>query len=84
MFGEQVQQLPESFEAAASCTTMLVLGTSGVVYPAAALPQKAKAAGATVIEINSGHSMYRGLSDVRIPAPTGQVLPQILQRIADA
>jgi len=84
MFGEQVQQLPESFEAAASCTTMLVLGTSGVVYPAAALPQKAKAAGATVIEINPGHSMYRGLADVRIPAPTGQVLPQIVQKIADA
>lgn len=84
MFGEQVQKLPESFEEAASCTVMLVLGTSGVVYPAAALPQKAKAAGATVIEINPGHSMYHGLADIRIPGATGTVLPRIVEKMIDA
>jgi NAD-dependent deacetylase len=52
MYGEQVQDLYESFQEAESCSTMLVVGTSGVVYPAAALPQKAKEAGARVIEIN--------------------------------
>ncbi|MEW6441739.1 MAG: NAD-dependent deacylase [bacterium] len=84
MFGEQVQKIQESFEAAARCTAMLILGTSGVVYPAAALPQKAKAAGATVIEINPGHSSYYGMVDVRIQAPTGQVLPRIVERMMDA
>jgi NAD-dependent deacetylase len=84
MFGEQVQKLSESFDAAANCTAMLILGTSGVVYPAAALPQKAKAKGATVIEINSGQSSYYGLADVRIPAPTGEILPRIVERLVDA
>ena len=31
---------------------LLVVGTSGIVYPAAGLPALARAAGATVVEIN--------------------------------
>jgi len=84
MFGEQVQDMPESFLEADSCSAMLVLGTSGVVYPAAALPQKAKQAGAKVIEINPGDSVYSGIADVQIPEKTGRVLPEILKRLQDA
>jgi hypothetical protein len=40
--------------------------------------------GATVIEINSGQSSYYGLADVRIPAPTGEILPRIVERLVDA
>jgi len=84
MFGEQVQELMESFREADTCSAMLVVGTSGVVYPAAALPQKAKEAGAQVIEINPGDSVYAGIADVRIPERTGEVLPQILERLQHA
>lgn len=38
--------------AAAHCDVMVVVGTSGVVQPAASLPLDARAHGATVIEIN--------------------------------
>ncbi|WP_305094477.1 NAD-dependent deacylase [Prescottella sp. R16] len=38
--------------AAAACDLMLVVGTSAVVYPAAALPLRALDSGATVVEIN--------------------------------
>ncbi|GAA4477623.1 NAD-dependent deacylase [Rhodococcus olei] len=38
--------------AAENCDLMVVVGTSGVVYPAAELPVRAVRAGATVVEIN--------------------------------
>ncbi len=84
MFGEAVQGLYESFQEADGCEVMLVLGTSGVVYPAAALPQKAKESGATVIEINPGDSAYYGVADIRLRGTTGEILPRIVQRIQNA
>jgi NAD-dependent deacetylase len=84
MFGEQVQDMYESFLEADGCSVMVVLGTSGVVHPAAALPQRAKQAGATVIEINPGDSVYTGIADIRIPEKTGRVLPEILKRLQNA
>ncbi len=84
MFGEAVQGLHESFEEAGDCEVMLVLGTSGVVYPAAALPQRAKEAGATVIEINPGESAYFGVADIRLHGKTGEILPRIVEKIRNA
>jgi NAD-dependent deacetylase len=84
MFGEAVQGLRESFHQADGCEAMLVLGTSGVVYPAAALPQKARESGATVIEINPGDSAYHGIADIRLRGRTGEILPRIVDRIRNA
>lgn len=84
MFGEPVQALHESFQEADGCAAMLVLGTSGVVYPAAALPQKAKESGAKVIEINPGESVYFGLTDIQIPEKTGKILPGIVEQLQNA
>jgi NAD-dependent deacetylase len=84
MFGEAVQGLYESFREADDCEAMLVLGTSGVVYPAAALPQKAKESGATVIEINPGDSAYFGVADIRLQGTTGEILPRIVEKIQNA
>ncbi|MEO8342145.1 MAG: NAD-dependent deacylase [Nitrospirota bacterium] len=53
-FGEALdeQVLATSFRAAESCNVMVIVGTSGLVYPAAMLMPAAKANGAFVIEIN--------------------------------
>ncbi len=53
-FGEALdeQVLATSFRAAESCNLMVIVGTSGLVYPAAMLMPAAKANGAFVIEIN--------------------------------
>ena len=53
-FGEALdeQVLATSFRAAESCKVMVIVGTSGLVYPAAMLMPAAKANGAFVIEIN--------------------------------
>ncbi len=47
-------------EAVCACDCLLLVGTSGEVYPAAALPQAAKRRGATVIEVNPRPSAYTG------------------------
>jgi NAD-dependent deacetylase len=84
MFGEAVQGLHEAFHEAQRCDVMLVLGTSGVVFPAASLPERAKLAGAKVIEINPGPSSYGGIADIHIRARTGDALPMIVQRLQNA
>jgi NAD-dependent deacetylase len=81
MFGEPVQQLNQSFRAATSSDVMLVLGTSGVVYPAAALPHQAHQAGAKIIEINSSENCYSAISEVYIKEPTGQAMPKVMERL---
>lgn len=54
LFGESLppQALDSASREAQTCKTMLVIGTSAVVYPAAALPSLAKQHGARIIEVN--------------------------------
>jgi NAD-dependent deacetylase len=77
-FGESVQDLPEAKIAAQNCDVMLVVGTSGLVYPAASLPKIAKSVGACLIEINWKKSELTPLCDLSIRAQATEVLPQIL------
>jgi NAD-dependent deacetylase len=78
-FGEMLDAdvLGQSEQAAAGCDVMLVVGTSGLVYPAAGLPQMASAHGACVIVVNPQSSELDGLADVRIRGPAGQVVPAL-------
>jgi NAD-dependent deacetylase len=77
-FGEAVQDLPEAKIAAQTCDVMLVVGTSGVVYPAAALPEIAKSTGACLVEINWKESELTPLCDLSIRAQAAEALPRIL------
>jgi NAD-dependent deacetylase len=80
-FGEPVQDLQESITAAGECHVMLVLGTSGVVYPAAAIPGYAREAGAAIVEVNPKKSALTSLADFFLKGPTGEVLPRIIDEI---
>ena len=53
-FGEMLDpaDLQEAAAEAEGCDVMLVVGTSGLVYPAAGLPAGARRAGAAVITVN--------------------------------
>ena len=70
--------------AARGCDVMLVVGTSGEVYPAAALPHYARAAGARIVEINPNttplsalaHDTLRGASTIVLPALVRAAWPQ--------
>jgi NAD-dependent deacetylase len=60
------------------CDVMIVVGTSGLVTPAASLPGKAKSGGAKIIEVNPDYSMITRIADVKLEGPSGQMLPRLL------
>ena len=79
-FGEGLP--PEALSAAqqlsASCDAMLIVGTSGVVYPAAAVPLIARGAGATVIDVNPQWDALARSCDLFLRGPGGEVLPELV------
>jgi NAD-dependent deacetylase len=66
-------------DAARACDLLIVAGTSGEVYPAAALPQYAKAAGAIVVEVNPEPTPLSALADHLLRAPSGVALPALVR-----
>ena len=78
-FGEAVRDYPEAEELAKGCRAMLVVGTSGEVFPAADLPGRASSAGAVIVEVTEGPSEVR--SDVRLSGRAGEVLPALADRV---
>jgi NAD-dependent deacetylase len=65
-------------DASRRCQILLVVGTSAEVYPAAALPDHAKSAGATIVEINPNPTPLSDVADYVLRAPAGAVLPALV------
>ncbi|REK14504.1 MAG: NAD-dependent deacylase [Acidobacteria bacterium] len=79
LFGEM---LPEGAhekgaEAAALCDIFFTIGTSALVYPAAALPEVAKRAGAFLVEINPEETPLSHLCDVSLKGPAGEIVSKL-------
>ena len=84
MFGEAIppHALLESERLAENCAVMLVVGTSGIVQPAASLPLIAKRAGAFIVEINPEETpLTEYASDVFLQGKSGEVLPALYEVI---
>jgi NAD-dependent deacetylase len=64
-----------------TCDVMLVIGTSGIVYPAAGLPLAARAGGAKVVEVNVERSELTSGMDIFLEGPAGVVLPELVARL---
>ena len=77
-FGENVQHLDQALKQASRCDLMLIMGTSGVVYPAAQIPIIAKKNGARLIEINPKESALTAKCDLFLRGKTGEILPMII------
>ncbi len=79
-FGEMLPfaALEEASEAARGCDFFLSIGTSTLVYPAAALPHEALESGATVVEVNPGETPLTTHADFTLRGPAGEVLPELL------
>ena len=77
LFGEMLP--PGAFESAAArasaCELCFVVGTSALVYPAAGVPEIAKAAGAYVVEVNPERTPLSSLCDEVLTGKAGEVLP---------
>lgn len=80
-FGESLpgDALFAAINAVETCDVLLVVGTSGLVYPAAQLPINAKRAGARVIEINPEPGPFSHLADVTLRGKSGELLPRLIQ-----
>ena len=83
-FGESLpgQALERAAEAAHTCDLMLVVGTSGLVYPAAQLPLIARQAGAAVIDINVERSAISAVADLFLQGKSGEILPKLARAVA--
>ena len=82
-FGEMLppQALEEASEAARGCDLFLSIGTSSLVYPAAALPYEALENGATLVEINPTRTPLSANADFTLRGPAGKVLPDLLLKV---
>ncbi|MCR4317689.1 MAG: NAD-dependent deacylase [Planctomycetes bacterium] len=82
-FGETLDfdLLYRANKALESCDALLIVGTSGYVYPAAEFIVIAKRSGARVIEINVEETPNAGFVDAKVLGKAGEMLPRILSRI---
>ena len=78
-FGEMLDPtvIEDAERLAGRCDVMLVVGTSGVVYPAAGLAHLAKRRGARVIVVNPNPSDLDDCADVLVAATAAGALPQL-------
>jgi NAD-dependent deacetylase len=64
-----------SLKAIEECEVMLIIGTSGIVEPAASMGLVAKQTGKTVLEINLEYTPNSPLFDMTILGKSGEILP---------
>ena len=84
-FGEPLPDEPwqRAVEAVALADVLIVVGTSGIVYPAAGLPSAALAQGIPVIEVNPDVTPLSDSATATVRDTAAQALPGLLDRLDD-
>jgi NAD-dependent deacetylase len=84
-FGESLPDgaFEEAVSASRNSDVFFVVGTSGLVQPAASLPAIAKRAGARIIEINRENTPVTSLADIVIHQESGKAFPEIVRRFKE-
>lgn len=79
-FGESMptEAIQRSYNVMSLCDTLLVVGTSGVVYPVATFPQTVKENGGFVIEVNMEPTPISSIADISLFGKSGDILPEIV------
>jgi NAD-dependent deacetylase len=82
-FGEMLAPaaLESASEASRNSDVFLSVGTSSLVYPAAALPFEALENGATLVEVNPGETPLTSHADYVLSGPAGEVLPRLIREL---
>ncbi len=82
-FGEPLpgEALDAALRAAREAEVMLVVGTSGLVHPAASLPLLAADHGAYLVEVNPQETALSHIMDVVLRGPAGEVLPRLVAAV---
>jgi NAD-dependent deacetylase len=82
-FGESIPQdvWQESLAFLNQTDVALICGTSGIVWPAAAIPELARKSGAQTIEVNLEPTPITPIVDIFIQGKAGEILPRIIQKL---
>ncbi len=82
-FGELLpaEAVDRAYQALETCDAILVVGTSGMVYPAAGFPSVARQRGARVIEVNTEPTPMMGDADICLEGPAGEIVTELLSTI---
>ncbi len=82
-FGEQYWPgvLERAMGAARDAEVVLVVGTSGQVWPPAMLALQAKRLGAFLIDVNPDATEISAAADVHLRGPSGELLPLLWERL---
>jgi len=80
-FGEMLPAgaMEAASEAARGCEVFLSIGTSSLVYPAAALPYEALENGAILVEVNPSETPLSRQADHVLRGGAGKLLPELLR-----
>jgi NAD-dependent deacetylase len=80
-FGEMLPAgaMEAASEAVKNCDLFFSIGTSSLVYPAAALPHEAKAGGATLVEVNPEDTPLTSVADYAFRGAAGEILPALVE-----
>ena len=83
MFGEPIppKVLDRCQAETERCDCMILIGTSGTIYPAAGFPSLAKHRGATLIEVNPYETPFTEICEVILRAPAAECFPLLVGRI---
>ena len=79
-FGEALPQLElnRAMQISRESDLMLVIGTSGLVHPAASLPYLAKQNRAKILEVNPNRTPITEIADLFLQGPSAEILPTII------
>lgn len=80
-FGESLEEgtLAQAVEAAAGAEVCLVVGTSGLVHPAAGLPGLTRAQGGSVVEVNLEPTPLSSGATISLFGRAGDLVPLVLE-----
>lgn len=83
MFGEPIppDALEECNRQARRCDVILVIGTSGVVYPAADYPVQVLRRGGVLIESNVDETPFTPYASAVLRGPSGVLLPEVVEAV---
>lgn len=82
-FGEMLPEraVARAWDEAGRCDALLLVGTSGTVWPAAELPHVARKRGAFIVEVNPEPSELTAVADVLIQGAAGAILPRLVDEV---
>lgn len=78
------EAVDHAYQALETCDAILVVGTSGTVYPAAGFPSVARQRGARVIEVNPEPTPMTRDADVFLEGPAGEIVPELHSKLKES